>query len=301
VKKLANLPPCLSLKELTLFSSDITWHEITQIVNSFPSIETLDLSACNLDHVPDNLSFPAALKKIFLFGTKTTWHDVSQLIKSHSSLESIDLNHCGNLGVFPKDFEFSSLKKIILDYVSWQDLLQILKHMPVIEILQIAEFDAQEEPTDLFQNTSLNTVILTKTNANWHHIQKLFQFAPNIETLDIGSAVNLRAVPQDLHFLSNIHTFQMNNRSLLAILKDTYPNMGIINRGRCEFRSGTNTSSSQTSKEYIPRLDSNTGIPTKKIYMTEISKLRHFQNHYPFRRKSISDLEYRFNCCSING
>lgn len=271
VNELAYLSPCPSLKKLSLFHSDLTWLELGQILKSFPNIETLDLGGCqNLGSFPEHFSLPDTLKEISLFGTKTCWNDVLKLLKSNSSLENLDLNSCGNLGEFPDTISFpTALKTLILKYIIFdrRDFPKLLNYLPLLETLNLATTILTNDFVKMAPQYSLKELDLSDTQCSWNEINIFLQAFPSLERLILLSSWQLQNLPENLSFLSRIHLIE-TNPSHAARLKKLNPEIIVISKKHHHPKQLKSENDPQLKTK--PKLDSDTGLSNRKIYMEEV-------------------------------
>lgn len=119
----------LSLKKIRSLSlagnTKLKWADVFALLAEFPRLKKLDLSACNIKHLPAEIFHLSNLKTLILDDNPIDALSDKQLMNLPDRLEELSINNCMHQNVSHRLKCFNNLKEIRIDYCEYDYMINI--------------------------------------------------------------------------------------------------------------------------------------------------------------------------------
>jgi len=242
------------LKTLTLRSTDISFVHADSLTNSYPKIESIDLSDCSNLNDAGFFSFfnkvGGELKTLTLRSTNISFVHTNYLTYSYPKVESIDLSYCSNIddaGIFTFLNKMGGeLKTLNLSStnISFVHANFLTNSYPKIESIDMSDCSNLDDAGffSFFNKVGgeLKTLTLRSTNISFVHADSLTNSYPKIESIDLWGCKNL----DDAGFFSffnkmggELKTLKLSDTNISFVHTDSltncYPSIESIDLSYC--------------------------------------------------------------------
>jgi len=191
-------------------------------LDEYTNLRSLTLIQCNLDNL---LQFPPYLSRLCIKNTNLSDQNL-KLIFQTPSLINIQLNLHHKLTIFPSILNFSNIEYLTINYISLNDIIQLLEYTKKLKYLHISLFGINRQKiTNFSPIPSVTRIICLSMGISFDILcsQFLSIYFPNIENLSIFTSF----VEQNI-FINSLEEILMND--LCFVKKLNVSAQFIINR-----------------------------------------------------------------------
>ncbi|KAK6775003.1 hypothetical protein RDI58_026004 [Solanum bulbocastanum] len=203
----------LSLESLDLSYCNIIDGRLPEDIGSLSSLKHLNLSYCNIINggLPEDIGSLSSLKTLCFCGNK--FEHLPRSISQLGALEYLDLSDCKRLTQLPKDIgSLSSLKHLNLSGNNFKRLSQSISKLGALEYLDLSDCKRLTQlPEDIGSLSSLKHLNLSGNN--FKRLSQSISKLGALEYLDLSDCKRLTQLPEDIGSLSSLKELNLSGNN----------------------------------------------------------------------------------------